>query len=202
MQLLYGPASPFVRKVMVLAHECGLAGRIESIPIDQMTLDSPVWTVNPLGKLPALVRADGCAVFDSPVICEYLDSLHDGPRLFPPAGEARWRALGLQALGDGLMAAAVARTVELRREPAHQSRRWLDRHEQAVALATGEIARRVAELDEPVTIGHVTVACALGYLDFRYPESRWRDGRAVLAKWFEDFSARPSMVATVPQNRT
>src|SRR5215813_1681367 len=101
MKLRYSPASPYVRKCLALAHEAGLAGRIERVPTVTADPASGLAKDNPLGKVPALVLEDGQAIFDSPVICEYLDSLHDGPKLFPPAGAARWTALRHQALADG-----------------------------------------------------------------------------------------------------
>ena len=201
MKLLFGPASPFVRKVRITAHEHELTEGMEIVLIDQMTLDSPIWECNPLGKLPALVLPNGEVLFDSPVICEYLDSVGNGPRLFPATAPARWRALGLQALGDGIMDAIVARTLELRRGPDQQSPYWLDRYEMVIGCAADLLKRHVSWLHQSLTIDHIAVACGLGHIDFRNPERQWRERRPALTEWFQRFSLRPSMMATTPRNR-
>lgn len=202
MRLHTNPASPFGRKVKVLAHEAGLFDRLELL--NQATTPvSPGEAVvrdNPLGKIPCLVVDGGEALYDSRVICEYLDGLHDGPRLFPAAGSARWQALTLQALGDGIMDAAVSARYEGFLRP--EDRRWPE----WVAGQKGKVARGLDRLEVeaggwggPLHVGLIAVGCALGYLDFRFPDDRWRDGRPGLAEWFEGFDARPSMRATRPR---
>lgn len=199
MKLLYSPASPYARKVLVLAHETGQAGEIDVVT----AATSPVAGApdvaphNPLGKVPALILADGTCLFDSRVICEYLDMRSEGAHLFPEGAE-RWDALTRQALADGILDAALITRYErvMRPEPL----RWKD-------WDSGQIGKIVAGLDRieaivadmPVLdIGSVAIACALGYLDFRFPELAWRDGRPATAAWYALFEGRPSMTATVP----
>ena len=177
MKLLYARTSPYVRKVLVLAHETGQAEAIEIVPVTASPTERNPETVghNPLGKIPALVLADGTALFDSRVICEYLDARSVGPRLFPE-GEARWDALARQALADGLLDAALLLRYERVMRPA--SSRW-------DAWEVGQIAK---------------VAGALGYLDFRFPDLGWRTGRPAAAAWYEAFARRPSMQRTKPED--
>ncbi len=198
--LLHGsPFSPFVRKVLVLAHEVGLAGQIEHrhAGMTPVSPDAAVIPDNPLGKVPTLVLADGRALYDSGVICDYLDGQHDGPRLLPEAGPARFTVLRRQALADGLMDAAVLLRYEttLRPEPL----RWPD----WVAGQWGKIDRALDAMaaeatDNAIDLGTLATGCALAYLDIRFPEHGWRDGRDGLAAWFTPLSERASMVATRP----
>ena len=127
MTLRYSPTSPYVRKVMAMAIETGLIDRIKILRTDPWSPDTDLGADNPLGKVPALVLEDGTVLFDSPVICEFLDSLHDGPKLFPAPAESRWQALRLQALGDGLSDAAILRRLDSMRPEAQQSRNWQER---------------------------------------------------------------------------
>jgi glutathione S-transferase len=201
MQLHYNVASPFVRKVMAVAIETGQAERLEQAkrlpspvaPVAELTAD------NPLGKIPCLVTDDGMALYDSRVICEYLDSLHDGARMFPAAGPARWTALRRQALGDGIMDAGIlARYETFLRPEAHRWAEWIDHQKQKFRRGLDALEREAAGLDA-VDIGTITIACALGYLDFRYPDEGWRASRPQLAAWLERFAERPSIATTAPQ---
>ncbi len=202
MKLLYARTSPYVRKVLVQAHETGQAAAIEIVPVTASPTERNPETVghNPLGKIPALVLADGTALFDSRVICEYLDARSAGPRLFPE-GEARWDALARQALADGLLDAALLLRYERVIRPA--SSRW-------DAWEVGQIAKVAGALDRieasgvgpagALDIGTVSTACALGYLDFRFPDLGWRTGRPAAAAWYAAFSRRPSMQRTKPED--
>lgn len=200
MKLHYGTASPYVRKVRVLAIETGLADRIElsrghGTPVAP---DEVVCADNPIGKIPTLVRDDGGALYDSRVICEYLDGMHDGSRMFPQSGEARWTALRRQALADGILDAAVNTRYETFLRP--ENLRWTDWVEEQLEKVRRSLDQLENEtLGETVDIGTISAACALGYLDFRYSDEGWRDTRPKLAAWFEKFSARPSMSATRPE---
>ena len=199
---LYAPApSPYVRKVRVLARETGLATRIEEIPaaVSPIAPDERVTRANPLGKVPALILDDGTALYDSPVICEYLDGLHSGRRLFPPAGPARWTALRQQAEGDGLLDAAVLTRYELvlRPEPLRWPE-WVAGQKAKVAGALDDLERNADSLAGELTIGGITIACALGYLDFRFADDAWRTGRPRLAAWFAEVSMRESLRTTMP----
>lgn len=202
MKLRYSPTSPYVRKVMVVAIEIGLEGQIEIVPTDPWDPDTDLPADNPLGKVPALITEDGKRLMDSSVICEYLDHLHDGPPLFPPAGEERWRALGWSVLGDGILDACQLRRVEGKfREKPMQSADWITRQEKTVERALAALERQVSGIGQaPLTIGHICVGCALGYLDLRFPQDDWRTGHPALAAWFANFAERPSMVATAPEN--
>jgi len=200
MKLRYSPTSPYVRKVSVTAIELGLADRIERVPTDTQDRNSGLAEHNPLGKIPALILDDGAVLYDSPVICEYLDTLHDGPRMFPAAGPERWAALRQQALADGLLDAAILRMIEtLRRPEALRWQRWIAHQSAKVMRAADQFEAEAATLDEPLTIGRVATGCALGYLDFRFPELDWRGGRPKLAAWYESFAQRPAMRQTTPK---
>ena len=199
MQLHYNVASPFVRKVMAVAIETGLHDRLE--PATRMMTpikpDPALVRDNPLGKIPCLVTDDGAVLYDSRVICEYLDSLHDGPRMFPAAGPARWTALRRQAEGDGIMDAGVlARYETFVRPEEHRWSEWIEGQKQKFRRALDTLEAEA--LDDTVDIGTIAIGCALGYLDFRYPDEGWRETRPRLEAWFEGFAARPSMARTAP----
>lgn len=200
MQLRHSPASPYVRKVMVTAIETGLESRIEVVPTDVWSPETDIGAVNPLGKVPALTTDDGENLYDSPLICAYLDSLHDGAKLLPAAGAAHWRAQRQQALADGLLDAAVLARLEGRRPPERQSPEWRARQQAVVARALDRLEADAAALEGPLTIGQIAVGCALGYLDFRFADDDWRRDRPRLAGWYEAFARRPSMQATVPHD--
>lgn len=197
MQLLYQTHSPYARKVLVMAHEAGLAGRIEVIHHETSPTrrNDAVFAANPLGKVPVLICADGLALFDSVAICDHLDGLHDGPRLIPPAGRARALTLRLQALAQGLADAGIALRWETERRP--EALRYPALAEgQAAKLAAGyDFAEREADLDGPVDLGQIALATALSWLEFRGLPA-FRPGRPRLSAWFDAFSRRPSMLAT------
>jgi len=200
MKLYYSSASPFVRKVLVCAHECGLAGEIELVATKVLPSEPnrDFARVAPLMKLPALDCGDGLVLFDSVVICEYLDHLSKGPRLFPPEGAARWHALRLHALADGILEAAVLCRYETAVRPAPlRWDAWVQGQLLKVDQALDFLERNIGDL-EGLSIGAVAVGCALGYLDFRYADRRWRDGRPRLAAWWETARQRPSFEKTVP----
>ena len=141
-------------------------------------------------------------LFDSPVICEYLDTLHDGPKLFPPPGRARWVALRHQALGDGILDAAILVRYEGLRPKECQWADWIDGQMRKMrgALSALEMELDAAALEGPLTIGQIAIGCALGYLDFRFQSEEWRGRHRRLAGWFEEFAQRKSMQATIPQD--
>ncbi|HLI12249.1 MAG TPA: glutathione S-transferase N-terminal domain-containing protein [Alphaproteobacteria bacterium] len=199
MRLRHSASSPYVRKVMVVAHETGLEPRIERVPTFVWSPDTDIADDNPIGKVPTLILDDGTALFDSPVICEYLDSLHAGERLFPAAGPARWRALRLQALGDGILDAAVLRRIESRRPASEQSPGWIARQAAAMKRGLDALEREVAGWNGAVTIGQIAAGCACGYLDFRFAADDWCATRPHLAAWYAAFAERPSMRHTVPR---
>lgn len=200
MKLRFSPISPYVRKVCVVAHETGLFGRLELTATNVWAADTDIGRDNPLGKVPALTTDGGEVLFDSPVICEYLDSLHDGAKLFPAAGGARWTALRRQGLADGILDAALLRLLEGRRTETERSAGWLERYRAAIGRGVDALEDEAADLGGAMTIGHIAIACALGYLDFRFSGDNWRQGRPALAEWYAGMAARPSMTRTVPKD--
>ncbi len=196
MQLRYSPFSPYARKVAVVAIEVGLDAKLDRINTISNDAAGDLKKDNPLGKVPALLTDDGEALYNSPVICEYLDSLAMGTMVFPEAGRERWRALRLQALADGVMDAALLCREESRRPPDRQYPDWVSRQKSKVNHALDDLEKRVAELDGNLTIGQIAVGCALGYLDFRFAADDWRKARPNLAKWYGSFAKRPSMLTT------
>jgi glutathione S-transferase len=204
MKLRYSPTSPYVRKVVVTAIETGAIEHIERIPtvVAPTKRNDEVARENPLVKVPALTTDDGLVLYDSPVICEYLDTLHAGAKLFPASGKARWIALRQQALGDGILDAAILGRYEILRPAEYQWADWIDAQLRKVrgALAALEMEVEAGELGGAITIGHVTVGCALGYLDFRYASEDWRGRHRRLAQWFDEFAKRKAMQLTVPKD--
>ncbi|MDX1709882.1 MAG: glutathione S-transferase [Rhodovibrionaceae bacterium] len=201
MKLRFSPTSPFVRKVMVTAHETGQADKLEPVPTNPWDPETDLPKDNPLGKVPALVTDMGETLYDSIVICEFLDSRHDGPQIFPADGVARWKALKLHALGDGILEAAVLRFIETARRPEEfRWAPWIERQNGKMAAAFDWMEANADSLTGPVTIGHIALGCALGYADFRFPEDDWRGKRPKLTDWYDTFAERESMQATVPQD--
>jgi len=196
MKLYTNPASPFARKARVIAHELGI--KLEEILVMPFH-DENFRKINPLGKIPALLLDDGSLLIDSPVICEYLNHLGGG-KFFPGMSiwrndSGRWKALGRQALGDGVADAAVAYMVEGRQENPHETTRI--RHMAAINAGLDALER--TKFAEAPSIGEISVACALGYIDFRLPEIEWRATRPKLAEWLARFEKYPSMIATAPK---
>jgi len=201
MKLYFNPASPFVRKVRVVARETGLDRKIEEIStaVSPVQPNADLGKANPLSKIPALVTDDGAALFDSPVICEYLDSLHSGRKLFPAAGPARWTALKLQAVGDGILDAGILCRYELVMRPKELHwQDWIAGQKAKWHAGLDLLEREAGSLDGELTIGGITVGCALGWLDFRWSDDDWRKGRPRLKQWYEKFAKRPAMQATMP----
>ncbi|MCF8483199.1 MAG: glutathione S-transferase [Rhodospirillum sp.] len=200
MRLRHSPNSPYVRKVMAMAHEIGLVDQLELVPTFVWEDDTDIHKDNPLGKVPALILSDGTVLPESVLICLYLDDLHGGTKLFPDTGEDRIQALRWLALGDGLTNSAVARTIEFNRRPEHERGTWWpERMKRAVTGTLHLLERESSTLtDSPLNIGHIAIGVALGYLDFRFADEFWRDGHPGLSAWYEDFAKRPSMVDTEP----
>jgi glutathione S-transferase len=201
MKLYYSPTSPYVRKVTVLALETGLDARIERLatpttPIDQ---NPEVAAANPVAKVPTLVTDDGLHLFDSRVICEYLDTLHDKPKFFPASGAERWNVLRQQALGDGLLdAALLARYEGFLRPEDKRWTSWADGQMKKVHGAMTEVDALANGLGDRIDIGTVTLACALGYMDFRFSGIGWRQQYQKAASFADRMFARPSFKATIP----
>lgn len=195
MKLFYTPIPNLIHKVQVVAIEAGVYDRIERIPTDPFARDPAHIAANPLSKVPTLVRDDGTPLYGGPAIYEYLDSLHQGPKMFPPDGEARWIALRHLALGDGLFDTAVSRVVELNRPAEKQHQETIDRHAATMARCLDQLEKEAADFPD-FTVGLISIACALIYLDRQratdvYTED-WRDNRPTLSAWFDQFIKRPS----------
>ena len=201
MKLRYASGSPFVRKVTVCAIEVGLDDRIERIPTDTRAPDDDFHRANPLGKVPALTLDHGRVMIESSVICAYLDSLHDGPRLIPEAGEAQHDALYLEALSDGMTEAAVAVQRERGRPEDKQWNVFSARQWGKVERALDAMEANTALLEGPLTIGHIALGCGLGWVIYRLGDriAGWEETHPRLAAWYPDFTARPSMQATTPK---
>ncbi len=200
MQLCYSPTSPYARKVLVAARESGLDSRMELIQVNPWDANSGIAQKNPLAKVPLLILDDGTHLFDSPVICEYLNSLLADPRLIPANGPERWDVLRLQALADGMMDAALLIFLEhSRREEGERSAWWLNLQLETLRTAVRALEALVPVFSASPDIGQIATGCALGYLDFRITELDWRSGAPLLSHWFQRFSSRPSMQATAPE---
>jgi glutathione S-transferase len=200
MKLFYSIASPFVRKCLVSAHELGLVDRLELLPAaaHPVNRDRSVVAHNPLGKVPTLIMDDGNELYDSRVICEFLNSLGDG-HLLPAQGAARWQVLLDQALADGLLDAAVLTRYEtLARPEKLRWPEWIVGQLEKVDCALAQFERRAPGFANRVDLGTISAACALGYLDFRYEPMGWRAKYPHVAVWYQNFGERPSMIVTRP----
>ena len=202
MKLFFAPSSPFVRKVLVCAHELALADTIETIragahPINR---NRDIVAENPLGQVPTLLTDAGLALYDSRVICEYLDQLGGGGKLFP-RDATRWQPLVEQSAADGLLdAALLCRYEELVRPEELRYTPWRDGQMDKIVTALAQFETWLPGFENRVDIGTITVGCALGFLDFRFSDIGWRVGRDGLAAWFAAFDARPAMEKTRPHD--
>ena len=195
---IYGSmTSPYVRKVRILALEKGI--KCEFVVTDAWAADSPIPKLNPLGKVPVFERDDGKVLFDSPLICEYLDSVKS-PALIPAAGEPRWQALSVHALAQGMLDATVTRLLESRRAAPQKSEETIARQEQKIAhaldYASGLIAGRQYLVGDRFGFADLSLAVALDYIDFRYAHP-WRDKHAALGRWLASINDRPSFRETI-----
>jgi glutathione S-transferase len=200
MKLYYSPGSPFARKVRIVALETRLDKKIEmvNVALSPVAPNADVDKHNPVGKIPVL-SVKGMDLFDSPVICEYLDNQHKGRKLLARKGRDRWVALRQQAMADGLLDAALLARYEGALRP--EDKRWSDWSHGQMKKINGVLDQLEAEvkaLKGKPTLGSISVACALGYLDFRFAAADWRSKHPKLAKWFNSFSKTPSIKATVP----
>ena len=199
MLLRSSPASPFVRKIRMAAIILGLDGRIKIEAADTVNPNDTVRQQNPLGKIPALLLDDGLVLFDSRVILEYLDHLAGGGRIIPAEPKARFAALRLQALADGLMDASILLVYEGRwRDPARHEPKWVEHQAGKVARALASLEAAPPSRDTPPTVGQIALACALAYQDFRF-HGTWRKEHPRLVQYLEGFAAAvPAFAATAP----
>lgn len=202
MKLHFAIASPYVRKVRALAMELGLDDRIELLnrAMTPVSPEAELNADNPLGKIPCLIADDGQALYDSRVICDYLNSQAVGRSVIPDRGDVRWTALRRQALADGILDAAVGTRYETFLRPEeHQWQPWIEGQTSKWRQALDQLEKEAGSFGDTVDIGTIAIACACGYLDFRYPDEGWRDQRSGLASWYETFAKRPSMAKTAPE---
>jgi glutathione S-transferase len=198
MKLHWSPKSPYVRKVMVCAHELGLIDQLVLVRsvASMLSPNSAIMQDNPLNKIPTLVLGPDQSLFDSRVICEYLDALAQGT-LFSKVGEYRWQALRWQAFGDGLLDVLILWRNE--REKLVPLPALINAFELKVMASLEQLEKEVAHLrDKPFSIGQIAIFCALGYVDFRFANISWRTAAPNLAAWFLELSERPSLRATHP----
>jgi glutathione S-transferase len=197
MKLHWSPRSPFVRKVMIAAHETGLVDRLTCVrTVVAMTEpNTNLLSDNPLSKIPTLVLDDGSPLYDSLVICEYFDAMHDGPKLFPTDPKARWTALRRHALGNGLLDMLILWRGE--RERQQPSQPHLDAFAVKYKATLKALEKESPEIGAtPFGIGHIAIGCALSYADFRFADLNWRAGHPQTAAWHASFLQRPSARAT------
>jgi glutathione S-transferase len=200
MKLFSSNASPYARKVRVVIAEKNLGSLVEEVVVDVYTDPAELLAANPLGKVPALVTDEGMSLFDSPVICAYLDAhpQGQGPRLKPHSGPEHWAVLRGEAFSDGITDLAFGLTHE-KRKPAGensptQAKRWRGQLTRALDTAPAMLQ----SLPSTLTLAHLGLACALGYLDLRHDELGWRNGRDDLAAWYATMAKRPSLISTEP----
>lgn len=200
MILRSSPASPYGRKCKMAALMLGLIDRIEIVRANTRDPEDSIRKQNPLGKIPVLVTDDGLELYDSPVICEYLDALAGGGTLFPE-NDARWPALRLQALADGILDAAILQVYEARYRPEDMIHRpWLALQQGKVDRALQWLEANTPEASGDPTIGELTLSCALGYLDFRFA-GKWRESHPNLVTWLEAWDkAVPAFAETTPHD--
>lgn len=205
MKLWYSPASPFARKCLITAHELGIDDQIELLDAaaHPITRDENIARSNPLAKVPTMLLEDGHVLFDSSVICSYLDDQHKGEKIIPENSQEepmrRYNALVTQTIGDGMMEAAVLIRYEQGvRPPEKQWDAWIEGQFKKIETSLEYLEYWRAARLQDIHIGSIAVAAALGYLDFRQPQYDWRKDRPVLKQMFETFSKRKSMKATQP----
>lgn len=198
MTLHWSPRSPYVRKVMIAAREMGLQERLHCVRtvVGGTTPHLELMRINPLGKIPTLELEDGRVLYDSFVIIAYLDTLHTGPKLVPPGD---FTTLRRHALGNGMLDVGLAALGERFRPAERQSEPHLALWRAKLRACVDVLEREAEALTrDPFTIGHLAIGVALGYLDFRFNDEMWRQGRPKLAAWHATFSARPSVAANPP----
>jgi glutathione S-transferase len=199
--LHWSPRSPYVRKVMIAAHEMGLSERLQIVrtTVGGTTPHAELMRINPLGKIPTLELEDGSVIYDSPVIIEYLDTLHTGPKLLPAAWPERLTALRRHALGQGMLDNALPLLGEGFRPAERQSEPHKGLWRAKLRACVDALEHEAEALgSSSFTVGHLAIGVALAYLDFRFADMDWQDGHSKLAAWHVTFNARPSVQANLP----
>lgn len=197
MKLHFSPTSPYVRKVRAVAEEKGLADRIELLSSSPW-VENDLPEANPSGRVPTLVTDDGTALFDSRVICEYLDDMGGGESLFPKGGN-RWQVLRTAAIAEGILDAGVSIANERRKDKAHWSDWYISRQRDKINRSLDLLEAEAGKLAGPVDIAQIGVGIALGYIAFRKHVDDWQAGHPKLTAWYAEFAKRPSMKTTEPK---
>ena len=199
MKLHYSPASPFARKAWVTAIECGFGDRLTLLPTNPHDSTPALVAANPFSKVPALELDDGQVIYESLLICEYLDDMAGGGIMIPAERSERLAMLRRHALANGVMEVSVLRRVESLRAKEADRDRNIARQEAITKRALDRLESMAASLDDTLDLGNVSIVIALDYLDFRFPGDAWREGRPTLAAWYERNSKRDSLKATMPK---
>lgn len=197
MKLIGSPSSPFVRKIRVLLIEKGF-GDIEVEMLNPWDASPEFLAINPLARVPALVLTNGVIFYDSKLIADYIEDTMQGPKFVPEAGAARWFVLQAQAHADNMIDIGIRSVLERRRPEDKQIKEQIIRDEITIARGIGATAKLVKALEPQISLGHIALACSLGYVDFRMPHIKWRERHPELAAWYQDMRLRPSMQATIP----
>ena len=198
MKLFYSRTSPYSRKVRLVIHEKGLQQAIISVACNPFDEAPELDAANPLGKVPTLILDDGFSLYDSPVICAYLDTLTPD-RLIPESGRERWNVLRREALCDGVLDAAYNIVMERRRNAREQSVSWIEQWKSQISRSLNHMEAGIDTLPAQVSLAQLSLGAALGYLDFRLPDLDWRNQCPALATWYGDFSVRDAMQSTRPE---
>ena len=198
MKLYYSNTSPYSRKVRVVICEKGLSDRIEQNLCNPFEVVPELLQANPLGKIPTLVTDAGDPMYDSPVICEYLDALDGKISLLPESGVERWNILRWQALTDGILDAAYNVVMEQRRPEMEQSSGWIKHWMSDIDRSVRHADTDLAKMPKNISLAQISLGCALGYLNFRLSEVAWQQTCPGLSQWYQEFVVRPSMTETVP----
>ncbi|MDP2241798.1 MAG: glutathione S-transferase family protein [Burkholderiales bacterium] len=199
MKLYYSPASPFASKVRATVIECGLQEQVSLVATNPHESQPDFVAINPFSKIPVLVLDDGAALFESYFICEYLDSIAGGGVVLPKQGQDRRAVLHKHMLGNGVMEAAVLRRVESLRGKDPDREKNIARQITIIGRGLDCIEAEADKLGQGPGLGNLCIAIALSYLDFRFGADQWRSGRQRLAKWHEQYAARPAIAETAPR---
>lgn len=199
MKLIGSPTSPYVRKIRVLLSEKGV-GDIEIAMVNPWEDPELLLASNPMARVPVLILKNGVAFYDSKLIVDYIESNIPGPKFIPESGASRWMVLQAQAHGDTMIDVGVRALLERRRPEDKQIKEKIMRDEISVARGIGAAGKLVKVMDKQVNLGHIAIACALGFIDFRFPHIKWRDRHPTLSAWYQDMRLRPSMQHTQPED--
>ena len=190
--------SPYARKIRVAAIESGLSDEVEWVTLTREERAELVPAMNPLGKVPVAVLESGQVLLDSPVICAYVDSLNKGPKLIPESGDERWAVLTLEALGDGLGEAVIGVSQEAQKPDDKRTQGVVDRQAGKANSGLAALDKQAGDFNEPPLMGEISVACALGYMEYRNVVPGWRENYPTLSGWYANILKRQSFILSTP----